>query len=31
MLPRAMLVANMAYYKLVADMLYEARIQDVVD
>ena len=31
MLPRAMLVANMAYYKLVADMLYEARVQSIVD
>ena len=31
MLPVAMMVANTVYYKLVADMLYEARIQAVVD
>ena len=30
-LPEAMMVANMACYKLVADMLYEARVQTVVD
>ena len=31
MLSEAMMVANTACYKLVADMLYEARIQAVVD
>ena len=30
-LPEAMMVANTACYKLVADMLYEARVQTVVD
>jgi len=29
--PVAMMVANTVCYKLVADMLYEARIQSVVD
>ena len=31
MIPRAMQVASKACYKLVADMLYEARIQAVID
>ena len=31
MMPRAMQVASRACYKLVADMLYEARIQAVID
>ena len=31
MMTRAMQVANRACYKLVADMLYEARIQAVID
>jgi len=31
MLPMAMMVANTACYKLVADMLYEVRVQAVVD
>ena len=31
MMPRAMQVASKACYKLVADMLYEARIQAVND
>ena len=31
MIPRAMQVASKAYYKLVADMLYEERIQAVID
>ena len=31
MMPRAMQVASKACYKLVADMLYEARIQAVID
>ena len=30
-MPRAMQVASKACYKLVADMLYEARIQAVID
>ena len=30
-LPMAMMVANTACYKLVADMLYETRVQAVVD
>ena len=30
-LPEATMVANTACYKLVADMLYEARIQAVID
>ena len=31
MMPRAIQVASKACYKLVADMLYEARIQAVID
>ena len=31
MMPRAMQVASKACYKLVVDMLYEARIQAVID
>ena len=31
MMPRAMQVASKACYKLVADMLYEARIQAIID
>ena len=31
MLPEATMVANTACYKLVVDMLYEARVQAVVD
>ena len=31
MMPRAIHVASKACYKLVADMLYEARIQAVID
>ena len=30
-MPRAMQVASKACYKLVADMLYEARIQAIID
>ena len=31
MMPRAMQVASKVCYKLVADMLYEARIQAIID